>query len=81
MDLEKILGANVRGFRKQQRLTQALFGQRSGIHRDFIAGIERGERNITMETLKKVAIALGIQPFVLLIPDSHKWTNPSQTTF
>ncbi len=81
MDLEKILGENVRGFRKQQGLTQASLGERSGIHRDFIAGIERGERNITIETFKKVAMALGIQPFVLLVPQSHKWTYPSESTF
>ncbi|MGH2639398.1 MAG: helix-turn-helix domain-containing protein [Rhabdochlamydiaceae bacterium] len=79
--MEKILGTNVRGFRKQQGLTQAALGQKSGIHRDFIAGIERGERNITLETLKKVSIALGLQPFVLLIPDSHKWTRPSEIEF
>ena len=81
MDLENILGENVRGFRKQQGLTQASLGQKSGIHRDFIAGIERGERNITIETLKRVATALGIQPFVLLIPQSHKWTHPSESSF
>ena len=79
MDLEKILGENVRGFRKQQGLTQESLGERSGIHRDFWAGIERGERNITIETLKRVSTALGVEPFVLLMRGSHKWTSKSES--
>jgi transcriptional regulator with XRE-family HTH domain len=79
MDLEKIVGENVRGFRKQQGMTQDELGKYSAIHRDFWAGIERGERNITLETLKRISTALQVEPFVLLIPGSHKWTQKGKS--
>ena len=79
MDLETIVGENVRGFRKQQGMSQDDMGRYSGLHRDFWAGIERGERNITLETIKRIATALSVEPFILLMQGSHKWTRKGKS--
>jgi len=73
MDLEKILAENVRTFRKLRGLTQKDLAQVSGIHKQFWAGIERGERNITLSSLQRIAIALDVEPHVLLTRGSARW--------
>jgi transcriptional regulator with XRE-family HTH domain len=73
MDLEKILGENVRTFRKLRNLTQKDLAKISGIHKQFWAGIERGERNITLSSLQRIAVALEVAPHVLLTQGSANW--------
>ena len=73
MDLEKILAENVRTFRRLRGLTQNELAQASGIHKQFWAGIERGERNITLSSLQRIAIALKVEPHVLLTAGSARW--------
>jgi transcriptional regulator with XRE-family HTH domain len=36
------------------------------LHRNFIGGIERGERNVSVVHIGKVAKVLGVRPLVLL---------------
>jgi XRE family transcriptional regulator, regulator of sulfur utilization len=73
MDLEKILAENVRNFRKLRGLTQKELAQVSGIHKQFWAGIERGERNITLSSLQRIAVALNVEPHVLITIGSARW--------
>jgi XRE family transcriptional regulator, regulator of sulfur utilization len=73
MDLEKILAENVRNFRKLRGLTQKELAQASGIHKQFWAGIERGERNITLSSLQRIAVALNVEPHVLITIGSARW--------
>jgi len=78
MDLEKVLAENVRSFRKLRGLTQSELASESGIHRNYLADIERGERNITLASLVRVSAALNIEPHVLLTPGSARWFRPQQ---
>ncbi len=78
MDLEKVLAENVRNYRKLRGLTQQQLAEQSGIHKQFWAGIERGERNITLSSLRRVAVALSVEPFLLIMPESSKWFSPSK---
>ncbi len=41
-------------------------GFESGLHRNYVGGIERGERNVGIENIAKLARALGIRPRDLL---------------
>jgi transcriptional regulator with XRE-family HTH domain len=43
--------------------------ERAGLHRTYIGGIERGERNITLDSLQVIAAALNVAPVVLLVEE------------
>jgi transcriptional regulator with XRE-family HTH domain len=40
----------------------------AGLHRTFIAHVERQARNISLDNLERIAIALGVQAYELLMP-------------
>jgi transcriptional regulator with XRE-family HTH domain len=54
-------GATVRRFREQSGLSQEELAAKAGIHRTYIGGIERGERNPTLLMIHRLARALGIK--------------------
>src|SRR3954466_7664465 len=54
------LGSRIRGLRKQRGLTQISFGVASGLHRTYVADIERGARNLSLANVSKIATALEI---------------------
>lgn len=64
--LQLILARNLRRLRSEQGLSQEAFAHKSGIHRTYIGGIERGERNVTLQTLARIADALRVDPADLL---------------
>lgn len=53
-------GRRVRELRLGLGVSQEGLGERSGIHRTYIGGIERGERNISLLNIAKVAAGLGV---------------------
>lgn len=61
-DFLKLVGERIRTIRKEKGYTQESLSEKSGIHVTYISDIERGERNISMETLEKVITALDISP-------------------
>jgi transcriptional regulator with XRE-family HTH domain len=67
MKLEAILGSNVRGFRKNHDLTQEALAEKAGLHPTFVGDIERSNANVTIDTLKKLAKALRVDPSTLLV--------------
>lgn len=60
MDLIIKLGEIIRGLRKQKGYSQEKLGELSNIHTNYIGAIERGEKNLTIESLIKVTQALDI---------------------
>jgi transcriptional regulator with XRE-family HTH domain len=58
--LVKLVGLNIREIRKMKKLTQEELSEKSGLQTSFLAGVERGERNITFETLEKILIGLDV---------------------
>lgn len=58
MDIRKIIGHNVRRLREKYSMSQDDLAYRSGLHRTYISGIERGIRNPTASTLEILATAL-----------------------
>lgn len=65
-ELIKVICANIREVRKINGLTQEELAEKCGLHTTYLAGVERGERNITMQTLEKIAQGLEISPIELL---------------
>lgn len=64
--LYQIVGKRVRSIREAKGLSQEAFAAICNLHRTYIGGVERGERNITLETLQTIAEALKVSPLDLL---------------
>ncbi|MBU5253114.1 helix-turn-helix domain-containing protein [Lysinibacillus capsici] len=58
--LVDIVGVNIREIRKQKKLTQEELAEKCGLQTSYLAGVERGVRNITLQTLEKIALGLEI---------------------
>jgi len=54
-------GENLKQLRKQKKLTQEKLAEYAGLDRTYIGGIERGERNISLINIEKIAKALDIE--------------------
>jgi transcriptional regulator with XRE-family HTH domain len=55
-----LLAHNLRALRKSLGWSQEKMAEECGLHRTYIGAIERGERNVTLDTLKQMADALGV---------------------
>ena len=64
--LKDIIAENMRRFRQEHGYSQEKFAEICGYHRTYIGSIERGERNITLNTVEVLAEALGISVTELL---------------
>ena len=62
----KIVGANVRKLRVEQKLTQEQLAHDAEIDLTYLGGIERGHRNPSVDVLGRIAKALGNHPARLL---------------
>jgi transcriptional regulator with XRE-family HTH domain len=60
-DIQKRIGANIRAWRLKRKLTQDVFAERAGLHRAHVGEIERGESNVTIQTLKFIADTLKVK--------------------
>lgn len=59
-DITKILGQRIRSHRIAKGYSQEKLAELSGCHPTYIGQIERGEKNATIESIEKIAIALDI---------------------
>lgn len=60
-DLSRQIGERLRIARKEKGLSQEELGNHSDLHPTYIGQLERGEKNITLETLDKILSSLGIK--------------------
>lgn len=60
------LGTALRARRSALGFSQESFADKIEMHRTYYSAIERGEKNITVSMLERVAHGLGVQPSVLL---------------
>jgi transcriptional regulator with XRE-family HTH domain len=57
-----LIGKNIKGIRKEKKLTQEDLAEKCDLQTSYLAGVERGERNITLQTLEKIAKGLDESP-------------------
>lgn len=65
--LLRVLGQNILRERRRKGWSQEFLATRSHLHRTYIGGIERGERNVSIRNVEKIAAALGVDPYLLLM--------------
>ncbi|MDT5120670.1 MAG: hypothetical protein QOC96_152 [Acidobacteriota bacterium] len=70
-------GARLRELRNSAGLTQEALALNSGIDRSYVGQVERGERNISLENIVKLANGLGVAPYKLLEPPQSKKSRAS----
>jgi transcriptional regulator with XRE-family HTH domain len=61
-----VLASNLRKLRQDRGLSQEALADIAGLHRTYVSSVERCERNATLDTLDRLATALGIEPSELL---------------
>jgi transcriptional regulator with XRE-family HTH domain len=72
-----IVGKNIRALRVRMGHSQDAFADLCEIHRTYIGAIERGERNITLATLARIANAAQTTPVALLKSDAPGQGRPN----
>jgi len=62
MELQQFVGTRIRVLRKNRGYTQQQLGEKVRLPQSYIGGIERGEVNVSLETLERIIGALEIRP-------------------
>ena len=69
--IEKRFGAKVRELRTAKNLSQEELAFKANVHRTYLGGIERGERNPSLRNIEAIAIALDIELSELFLLKKH----------
>jgi len=62
----------VRELRKELEISQEELAERAGLHYTYVGGIERGERNLGMLNVERIALALGVSLAEFFAPFSGR---------
>ncbi|HLI43659.1 MAG TPA: helix-turn-helix transcriptional regulator [Acidimicrobiales bacterium] len=76
-ELQRRLGRQLRRRRLELGLSQEAFADVLDVHRTYMGGIERGERNLTLRTVERLAERLGVDPLDLMSHDATEAHRPS----
>ena len=66
--LRRVVAANVRAQRKAAGFSQEGFADACGLHRTYVGAIERAERNVSLDNIERMALALKLEGWQLLKP-------------
>ena len=61
-----VFAGNVRRLRVERALSQEELAEAAGVHRTYIGMLERGEKNVTIYNIERIARALNVRPASLL---------------
>lgn len=64
--LQKVVGDNLKRYRQQNGWSQERLAEELGVHRTYAGGLERGERNLSLKSVERIANTLGVAPLELL---------------
>lgn len=65
-ELQRTLGENLRRIRIARGVSQEAFAEQLGVHRTYFGALERGERNLSLQSIERLAEQLGVEPLMLL---------------
>lgn len=75
MDIVKVFGDNLRKYRNGLGLSQEVFADKCGLHRTYISAIECYRRSISLENIQRIADALDIDAYKLLLENKEVTKN------
>jgi transcriptional regulator with XRE-family HTH domain len=67
-----LFAKNLKIFRLMKKISQEELADIAELHRTYVSSVERGERNISIDNMEKLAKALGVDVRELLSPDNLK---------
>ncbi len=67
IDVKKQFGAAIRNYRDKLGISQEELAARAGLHRTYISDVERGARNVSLESIHRLAEALEVTLSVLFL--------------
>lgn len=70
MDIIRVFGRNIKRLRLERRLSQEKFAELCGLHRTYISDIECFQRNVSLENVQRIADALSVESYTLLIEEN-----------
>lgn len=70
-DLQRNVGRNLRAYRLARGMSQETFAEMLGVHRTYMGSVERGERNLTLQSVERLAAQIDEEPLTLLRPTSR----------
>ncbi len=76
-ELQTVLGKRIRELRSKNGFSQESFADHCGLHRTYMGGIERGEHNLTIETVMTISTGLGMTMSELLAGIEKQVGTPS----
>jgi len=65
-ELQRTVGRNIRRVRNERGVSQEQFAAILGVHRTYLGAVERGERNLTLRSVERLAAWLQVEPLDLL---------------
>lgn len=71
-ELPQTVGRRVRSLRQQLGVSQEELAARAGLHRNYVGSVERGERDIGIVAVAKLATALGVSLADFFAPFRHR---------
>jgi transcriptional regulator with XRE-family HTH domain len=74
-DIRMSFGTRVRQLRVERNWSQEQFADLCGLHRTYIGSIERGEQNISLVNINKIAVTMGISLAELFAPFTDRPTS------
>lgn len=75
MDIVKVFGTNLKKYRTNLGLSQEAFADKCGMHRTYISAIECYRRSISLENIQRIADALNIEAYKLLLENKEVIEN------
>jgi transcriptional regulator with XRE-family HTH domain len=78
--LQQIVGLRLRAYRETQGLSQEAFADVLGMHRTYLGGIERGEHNLTLRSVERIAGRISLDPMALLTRESQPMQRANSET-
>ena len=59
-DVAERFGARLKSIRLDQGISQEKLAELAELHRTYVSSVERGQRNVTLETIEKLAAAVDV---------------------